>query len=291
MRRVLSVLTAVVIVAGCGQGTVNTPTTVTTVTDAPLQGGTGNTDSEPTARPTAEVSAASQDGFDRIVAALPVGVGVAVTPVGGAQNALVGGDLTSDVAWSTIKVPLALAALRSSSGVNDQVERALIVSDNTAAEALWVTLGGGGQASAAVESVLAEAGDPETAVPSESRRPGFSVFGQTEWPLEAQAVFGAGLACLADGSTVLDPMTRVDPAQSWGLGRIPGAAYKGGWGPTVGGRGYLVRQFGIVPTPQGRLAVAVAAYGSTLDDGAALLSRTADHVSAELGLLPAGECG
>ncbi|MBB1030922.1 serine hydrolase [Dietzia sp. SLG310A2-38A2] len=264
---------------------------MTTVTEAPVQGGTENTDAEPNQQQsTAEVSAASRDGFDRIVASLPAGVGVAVAPVGGSQITLVGGDLNPNVAWSTIKVPLALAARRESSGVDDAVERALTVSDNTAAEVLWAALGGGGQASAAVESVLTEAGDFETTVPSEHRRPGFSIFGQTEWSLEAQAAFGAGLACLTDGSAVLGPMTRVDPAQSWGLGRIPGAAFKGGWGPTADGGGYLVRQFGIVPTPQGRLAVAVAAYGRTRDDGAALLSRTAESVSAELGALSAGEC-
>lgn len=277
-----------------------TPRTVTIVTEAPVQGGTGNAGAGAETRSeagpgwdpsAAEMGAGTQDGFDRLVASLPVGVGVAVAPVGAPRTALAGGDLTSGVAWSTIKVPLALAALRASVGERDAVERALTVSDNASAEGLWTALGGGGQASASVESVLAEAGDSETRVPSERRRPGFSVFGQTEWSLESQAVFGAGLACLADGSAVLEPMTRVDPSQSWGLGRIPGAAYKGGWGPTMDGGGYLVRQFGVVPSPQGRFAIAIAVHGATFDDGAATLSQTADLVSAELGTLPAGECG
>lgn len=297
-RRLLAGLTALVVVAaGCGPEGVEVTgptTTVTTVVDAPVQGGTGDAgDQQPPAeeQPPAEARPdAGREAFDRIVASLPAGTGVAVAPVGSAQEPLVGGDLTSDVAWSTIKVPLALAAMRAAPDVGPAADRALTVSDNDAAETLWAALGGGAGAAAAVGAVLAEAGDPGTVVPSERLRPGYSIFGQTVWPLAGQARFGAGLACLADGPLVLEPMTRIDPSQRWGLGGIPGAAFKGGWGPTADGSGYLVRQFGLLPTPHGRVAVAVAAYGGDFSGGTALLSQIADTVAAELGGLPAGEC-
>ena len=44
-------------------------------------------------------------------------------------------------------------------------------------------------------------------------------------------------------------MQRLVTGDQWGLA-AKGIAAKGGWGPGVHG-GYLVRQFGIVPTPSG----------------------------------------
>jgi hypothetical protein len=53
-------------------------------------------------------------------------------------------------------------------------------------------------------------------------------------------------------------MNQITPSQRWGLGRVAGTRFKGGWGPGTDGR-YLARQFGIVTLPQGgKIAVAIA---------------------------------
>lgn len=307
--RVLAPATVLVVAVGCAAAEpVQRPRgTVTTVVTAPQQGGVGDeaaadtgrelappiVDDEAAAdadRAAADAGAAEAAAVDRIAARLPAGSGIALAPVGRAGEVRVAGDLRSDVAWSTIKVPLAIAALRVSPGSVGEAESAITVSDNTAAEGLWDALGEGAGAAAAVEAVLDEAGDPTTTVPAEHRRPGYSVFGQTDWPLADQARFAAGMACLPAADPVRRMMHRIDPSQRWGLGHAPGAAFKGGWGPTADGSRYLVRQFGLIPSGDGMTAVAIAAYGPGLDAGAAQLTGIAEVVADEVHALPSGRC-
>ena len=246
--------------AGCGvpgekgQATVVTET-VTTVTGGPAQGGV-------------DVPAASADALSASTAASPAGpvpfsvapeylnavvsgtpgpAGLAVAPVGGAEQVVAAGSWQAGVAWSTIKIPLAVAdpqALEMSTS-------AVTVSDNQAAESLWATLGGGDEAASAVETVLAEGGDTVSDVPSVHTRAGYSVFGQTRWSLVDQARFMSTMPCLDGAGRVVDLMGQITPGQQWGIGRIPGARFKGGWGPGETG-GYLVRQFGLGARCRGR---------------------------------------
>lgn len=116
---------------------------------------------------------------------------------------------------------------------------------------------------------MAQAGDGTTRVPTGRLRPGFSIFGQPRWALGDQARFAAGLACMPDADLVLGMMTRIDPSRQWGLGRVPGAAFKGGWGPTMDGTGYLVRQFGVIATNDGLVGVAIATRAPDMGSGAA----------------------
>lgn len=79
---------------------------------------------------------------------------------------------------------------------------------------------------------------------------------------------------------VVDEMERVTRGQRWGLGRLPSAAFKVGWGPDPADRS-LVRRFGIVP-PNGHLvAVALAAEptSGSFVDGVRALDRMADWLS------------
>ena len=170
-------------------------------------------------------------------------------------------------------------------------QQAITVSDNAAAETLWSALGGEPGAAAAVEAVMARAGDGTTRVPTSRLRPGYSIFGQTRWVLADQARFAAGLACLPDADPVLGMMTRIDPSQQWGLGRVPGAAFKGGWGPTADGTGYLVRQFGVIASDDGLVGVAISTHAPDLGSGAAQLSGIGDRIAAEDGNIGGGECG
>jgi hypothetical protein len=168
------------------------------------------------------------------------------------------GTLREDVAWSTIKVPIALAIEtraggRPSTSEHSLLARAITASDNAAAEALWGSLGRPTAAAAAVEAVLAKTGDTSTHVETRVLRPGFTSFGQTRWSLAKQQRFIAGLPCLRHAASVLSLMEQVIPDQRWGLGSLGASAqFKGGWGPTPGG-GYLVRQMGIVKLANGRL--------------------------------------
>lgn len=216
--------------------------------------------------------------------------GVAIVPVGGADAVRLG-TVTEDVAWSTIKVPVVLAAERESGwpAVQERAHGAITVSDNDDAAALWAGLGGGRTAAAKVEAVLADVGDT-TRVNPEVTRAGFSPFGQTRWSTTSQATTMSRLRCRADANHALDLMTRVVPAQRWGLGRVSGAPVKGGWGPLPGG-GYLVRQMAVIPTSAGEAGVAVIVrHPGGFESGTKDLDRIARWLDAHGADLPGGRC-
>lgn len=216
-------------------------------------------------------------GFDSLAESLPGEVGVAMGPPG-QPPAVVAGDLTTGSAWSTSKVPVAMAVLREAGGPSglsstesEEMRRALTESDNEAALALFAYLeslhGGPEGAAAAVDEILREAGDQTTQVSSVGRD-GFTPFGQTEWSVALQEQFMSHLAagCIGDHDStdyVLGLMGEVT-SDSWGLGSagLP-ARWKGGWGPGTDGR-YLARQMGILQVAQGETVVVVAARA---DDG------------------------
>lgn len=235
-----------------------------------------------------EAAVGALHDFATFAQELPGRVGLTIVPVGGGQ-AITGGDLMSASAWSTIKVPLAQAALAVNPVNVDSATAAITASDNEAAQTMWDTLGSGTVAAAAVRSVLASHGDPATIVQPEVVRPGFSAFGQTEWPLVNQAQFAATLPCDDSATTVLSMMEQIDPSQAWGLGKLPGAQFKGGWGPDEAG-GYVVRQFGIVDTANGQVAVAIAAApdSGSFDDGTVILDRIALWLEPHLAQLSFG---
>jgi hypothetical protein len=210
-----------------------------------------------------------------------------------------GGTLTSGSAWSTIKVPIALRVLEDAGGPGNltaaqrgQIERALTLSDNAAAAALFDGLGqvhgGVPGAAAAVTEVLRAAGDDATVVSTQGRD-GFSPYGQTDWSLPLQERFVAALAggCIGDAPSreyLLDLMGRVT-SDTWGLGSvgIP-ARWKGGWGPGVTD-GYLVRQMGVVEIGGRQVAVTIAARAGDgqFTSAQALATEVAKWVVARAG--------
>jgi hypothetical protein len=193
--------------------------------------------------------------FEQLSAAVPADVGIAIARPDRTYSL---GRWWSGVAWSTIKVPLAIAALRSDSlRAQDLAAKAITESDNGASEQLWSGLGNPAEAARRVQDIIAEGGDTATAVESRRLRRGYTAFGQTQWTLQRQARFAAELPSIPDSADVIDLMRRLTTGHQWGLA-AKGIAAKGGWGPGVGGD-YLVRQFGIVPTPSGQWGVALAA--------------------------------
>ena len=214
---------------------------------------------------------------------------VALVPTGGG-GVLAAGDAAIGVAWSTSKVPVAIAALRErpTAATLKDVGAAIRHSDNDAAERLWSGLGAGVQASAAVEAVLRDAGDRDTEVPAERIRPPYTAFGQTQWATPRAAAFASRLQCLRGAEPVLAGMRDVSGTQQWGFWSVDGAAVKGGWGPERGG--YLVRQIAVVPGGSGSVGVAALVRATSFEAGQRDMNTIAKWVENYLDTL-GGTCG
>ena len=225
--------------------------------------------------PSLLVTADDRASFEALQSTIQGDVGLAVTPMGTGRPVEELGSLRGGVAWSTIKVPLALAVAARAPTPRDEelIDAALTVSDNDASLALWERLGPPDVAAAAVQDVLAAAGDSSTRVEANVLRSGFTPFGQTRWSLAAQVQLMAALPGLPHADEIRARMRRVVPEQRWGLGVLgEGVELKGGWGPDPDGR-RLVRQMGLV----GSLAVALAALPAdgSFESGTAILDRLA----------------
>jgi hypothetical protein len=211
------------------------------------------------------LTASDRASFARLASELGGEQGLAVSGLGYGAPVEHIGPLQTGVAWSTSKVPLAMAVIARGDGQAhaDDLRLALTASDNAAALRLWSTLGDDAAAAAAADEQLRQAGDTRTR--TESRRlrgSAYTPFGQTSWALTDQTHFTAGLACLQAGAEVLGLMDQVIPAQRWGLGAAGvDAQFKGGWGPGsqpgVGG-GDFDRQMGVITIAGKPLAVAMA---------------------------------
>jgi hypothetical protein len=279
-RLLVAVAAATLALSGCGAVRVS----VERLPESPTTGGLTPPPTSPAPRETEPTTVGPRPrvALEQVVADHPEAeLTIALAPVGGQGAPVTIGSTAVTPAWSTVKVPLALATA--------DVEAALVRSDNEAAMRLWTGLGTPEQARAAVEAVLREAGDRRTAVEARQAVPGYSPFGQTRWRPEDQARFMAGAACLPDARSVTEPMGRVVDWQDWGLGRLDGAVAKGGWGPTPDG--YVVRQVGLVPGAKGgSLAVAVQVRTSSHEAGTALADEVGRVVERHLEDLPGGRC-
>jgi hypothetical protein len=234
--------------------------------------------------------------FAKFQTGLHAGAGVVVRPVGSgsvAPVALGGPDFADQPAWSTIKVPLVIASMRqhNTDHPTTAMVAAITESDNAAAESIWEGLGDPATAAADVGKVLHEFGDP-TVVESRKLRPEYTAFGQTDWSLTNQATFLAAAACDPRNRPVLDLMGQVTGDQRWGLGALPDAKIKGGWGPAPSGR-YLVRQIAVLPAgPRGLMVVAMAAEpdSGSFADGTRVLTQIGEWLRGRVDALPAAKC-
>ena len=214
-----------------------------------------------------------QAQLDRLVADVVGRHGGRATVAVGSFTA---GDNRPEPAFSTMKVPLAIAALRQSQAFYPDAEAAVTRSDNPAAHRMF-----GQVPAASCEGVIREAG-ARTSTPA-----GYQM--GTMWTTSDQAAFASGLRCVAGHEPVLDMMGRIVDYQHWGLGRIGGARYKGGWNYHEGG--HLARQFGLIPGPNGDIAVAITAHSPKGHEGSfAMLNELADGLSAMRGDLPTSRC-
>lgn len=207
--------------------------------------------------------------------------GVAVATPGKDSNVVATGKFTTGPAWSTSKVPVSIAAVRQY-GMTPQVEAAITISDNDAAEATWYSLGDDATAGATTDEILREGGDESTVMGIDRVRGQYTFFGQTQWDLDDQAIFGANMQCIEAGPEVAELMGQIADEQAYGLGHIPNAHFKGGWGPDDQGI-YLVRQFGFIPgeKPGTFIGIAIAAQpdDASYETGQEMLNDIAEAIA------------
>ncbi|HIW95115.1 MAG TPA: hypothetical protein H9867_01295 [Candidatus Corynebacterium gallistercoris] len=219
---------------------------------------------------------------------VPAGTGVAIA---GAGSAGLNGPAGSVPPWSTIKVPLSIAAVRGNDTLLPTMRTAITQSSNADAETLWAAMGDPATAGAATEAVIAEAGSRAT-VETTVVRPGFSSYGQSNWSVEQQAEFASGLRCVRGAAPVVEAMGQIAAGAGYGLGVVPGAIFKGGWGPDASGV-YGVRQFGLVPRGDGSsVAVAVSAVSQdgSMEAAQQQLTQLVNGLVPKLAEFPAARC-
>lgn len=150
--------------------------------------------------------------------------------------------------WSTVKVPIAIAALRDGASP-DLVDLAIKESDNDAAYALWSHVQWNeGDASSALKELLDDYGST-----GELEEP----FGYSRWLLKDQAVFGSQLPCIPEAEYVYDAMDEIVAWQDNGLDKLPNTRAKGGWGLSEEDNGYTHRQVGVRGTVGGSVGLAI----------------------------------
>lgn len=179
----------------------------------------------PQATPTPEVTLPSLKGDTRNA--------IAFAPLTDPTDVTVKGDVSTANAWSTSKVLVVLAYIKTVAGgdpdnLDDNqralIKRALTASDMDALLTLRAGIPGG--SGAPMTEILRSIGDEDTTAPDIRE-------GSMYWSLRNQVRF---MAALADGQVVnkktsryvLDTMHPI-PEHSWGLGTIGASNFKGGW--------------------------------------------------------------
>lgn len=168
------------------------------------------------------------------------------------------GDKGLGPAWSTIKVPIAITALRDGAS-EDLVDMAIKESDNDAAYALWSQVQWTeGSANEAVEEFLA-GHDSHVDM-------GDGPFGDAVWPLAEQAKFATDMPCMPEADYVYEALSDIVDWQHWGLNAHDDSRAKGGWGLDNPTQIYTHRQFGVIDTDEGQVGVALSITFDTTED-------------------------
>lgn len=277
---------ATLALAGCGTDEAPTPVTVTSTSYIPPAQAPAPPPAAPPAPPSPVDATDAQSLLDATVADTVASFGGQLGAATLAEAGPIAAGFTdASPAWSTIKVPIAVATMRTHPELADSVRAAITLSDNNAAELMFATVG-----PEPVDTVLAEAG-LDAAVNTVKVRPEFSTFGQTALGVADEAALADHLACLAGAADVLSLMGQVDASQAYGLGSV-GALFKGGWGPDAAGM-YQVRQLGLMPRGDGTFApVALTALPADglYATGQAMLNAAAQQLAANAAALPAASC-
>ena len=179
-------------------------------------------------------------------------VGVAISA---GDDAIAVGDKGKGPVWSTIKVPIAIAALKDGAD-KSLVDLAIKESDNDAAYSLWSQVQWHeGSADKAVEELLEDYGSHADIHNT--------AFGYSTWSLKDQAVFGAELPCIEEADYVHKVLKDIVSWQKIGLSKEERTRAKSGWGLDEDENEYTYRQFGVHEVTGKRVGVAL----SVITDG------------------------
>ena len=254
-----------------------------------------------------ETSGGTTGSFDEGLRAIEtssgVKVGAAVTEPGNTDSSKVqvGGSWSGGRAWSTIKVPLAIAATQKnastgsvtdpyggtcSHSLSSAIQAAITQSDNCGAWWLWQALGGdGSSAASAVTSVIKSGGDSSTTVNGTGDGASLTS-GKTTWSLVGQAIFAANLASVSNSSNTMTQMRTHNAGDgSHGLNTFT-AMSKGGWGNASGTS--ATRQFGIIKLSNGKCSA--VAIGTDSGSNFSILDQIAQVLKDHQDELPSGAC-
>jgi len=174
-------------------------------------------------------------------------VGVAISA---GDDTIAVGDKGKGPVWSTIKVPIAIAALKDGAD-KSLVDLAIKESDNDAAYSLWSQVQWReGSADKAVEELLEDYGSHADTHDT--------AFGYSTWSLKDQAVFGAELPCIEEADYVHKVLKDIVAWQKIGLSKEKRTRAKSGWGLDEDDNEYTYRQFGVHEVAGKRVGVALS---------------------------------
>lgn len=174
-------------------------------------------------------------------------VGVAISA---GDDTIAVGDKGKGPVWSTIKVPIAIAALKDGAD-KSLVDLAIKESDNDAAYSLWSQVQWHeGSADKAVEEMLEDYGSHADIHNT--------AFGYSTWSLKDQAVFGAELPCIEEADYVHKVLKDIVSWQKIGLSKEERTRAKSGWGLDEDENEYTYRQFGVHEVTGKRVGVALS---------------------------------
>lgn len=177
------------------------------------------------------------------------------------------GSLGTLPSWSTVKVPIAFAALEHCSYSEKYLEQLITASiewsDNASAHTLYSCLWQEGTPMELTADAIAPSGTRPAVDPA---------WGITKWSAPSQAQYGYYLSTIDQDNVVIEAMKNIAEDQSYGLGVIKNSAFKGGWSDHTDGS-WHTRQFGFFTHNGSAYGVAIVARsenGSYADGQAAL---------------------
>lgn len=244
------------------------------------------------AEPSAESATASAQGvLEGLVASFPDDAQVSVVAADGGVVTV--GEVPESTAWSTIKVPIVIEALREGGDdLDEQAELAITESDNDAASALFGMLGGGYQASTKVDNLLREADDTTTLTLPNAALGGDTGFGMTQWSSADQARFAAWMACSDEDAVqhVYRLMSDLVDSQAVGIETVDGGHAKSGWGTNEHTDVSTMRQMGTIDTDAGLVAMSIIITGDRLEEVTDEIDVLGDWLVEHAAELPRVQC-
>lgn len=229
--------------------------------------------------------------LEGLVAAFPDDAQVSVLEADG--QVVTVGEVPESTAWSTMKVPIAVEALREGGDeLDEEAAQAITESDNEAASALFGSLGDGYLPSTKVDNLLREAGDTTTLTLPNAELGGDTGFGMTQWSSADQARFAGWLACSGEEAAqhVYRLMSDLVDAQAVGIEDLDGGHAKSGWG-TNGSTGVsTMRQMGVLEAGGRFLAMSVIITGEDYQGVIDEIDVLTDWLGQHRGELPTLSC-